>query len=179
MDSPSLSELSLKQLNHVLLAKLSTLSSSDATKLRGKRILVIDRESLVDLCKEYVSESEVSTLLNTDLDKTHTDTKKPPSSVDSDASELANCTPQQLLYRAECMRKHPEIVRASAPAMAKLSDKEIFAMADKMQALAENPEVPLPHHSRHHTNQLLHLCVRCDLICPNTCNPCLQTTSPT
>jgi hypothetical protein len=55
-----------------------------------------------------------------------------------EAFEAANMSPEQMRYRAECMRRHPEIVRSSNPMMASLSDDEIRAAADQMEALASS-----------------------------------------
>lgn len=58
-----------------------------------------------------------------------------------EAADYGNLTPDQMRYRAECMRKHPEIVRASNPMMASLTDDQIRAAADQMEALAQsNPD---------------------------------------
>lgn len=133
------SKLSLKQLNALLLRKKSFLPKPEGDELAKKRAAVIDKEGLIDLCKEYVQEEEIETLLN---DATGS---KPQSSIPSnlagEAAAFADCTPEQLLYRAESMRKHPHIVRASDPSMAGLSDEAIYEFADKLKMLAENPEV--------------------------------------
>jgi hypothetical protein len=58
--------------------------------------------------------------------------------VSQEAAEYAEMSPEQMRYRAECMRKHPEIVRASNPMMASLSDADICAAADQMEAMASS-----------------------------------------
>jgi flagellar biosynthesis regulator FlbT len=58
--------------------------------------------------------------------------------VREEAEKYAEMSPEQMKYRAECMRKHPEIVRASNPMMASLSDAEICAAADQMEAMASS-----------------------------------------
>lgn len=127
-----------------MLAKISELATAQADELRKKRSLVIDKEGLVDLCKEYIEESNIDTLLKCENIKTSPNATPPESSgsqMAAEAMEFSNSSPEQLLYRAECMRKQPDIVRASDPAMANLSNEEIYAMADRMKMLAENPAV--------------------------------------
>jgi hypothetical protein len=128
------SKLSLKQLNALLLRKKSFLPKPEGDELARKRAAVIDKEGLIDLCKEYVQEEEIETLLNDAA-------SSKPSNLAGEAAAFADCTPEQLLYRAESMRKHPHIVRASDPSMAGLSDEAIYEFADKLKILAENPEV--------------------------------------
>lgn len=129
-------ELSLKQLNTLISRKRISLPSKEGDELLKKRAIIIDKEDLINLCKEYIKENEIDTLLTESAGESNLKA----SNLATDAS-FADCTPEQLLFRAESMRKHPAIVRASDPSMAGLSDEAIFEFADKLKMLAENPQV--------------------------------------
>jgi hypothetical protein len=55
-----------------------------------------------------------------------------------EAMEAANLSQDQVKYRADCMRRHPDMVRSSNPMMAFLSDEEIRAAADQLETLSHS-----------------------------------------
>jgi hypothetical protein len=151
--------LTIKKLKHILLVKSLEIDSNLASTVKNTVATAVEKETLITLCNQYIDPSDIDRLSNkslSDYKSTQTtlnaSTSKNLTSNKSNAlpkmdemrqraEQLSSQSPDQLRYQAACMRRDPNFIRRSSPEYEKLSDAQIFQMADQMEQLASNPDM--------------------------------------
>ena len=153
--------LSIKQLKQVLNARCLDLSAEEAKSVKSQMANIVEKCSLVSLCKEHVAAGDIQMCLDTPLDKKATPS---PSAAPQPATAKQSTTgggsgtqrgfsaseykkrvsshmgsPDQLRYSAACMRRDPAAFRRSNAEAAGYSDDQILAMAANLEQMAADP----------------------------------------
>lgn len=152
--------LSIKQLKQVLNARCLDLSGEEARSVKTQMSNIVEKGSLVSLCKEHVEVGDIQKYLDTPLDRKPSPSPPvQPSTAAYQSSSASGSAPQssfsaseykkrvsshmgspdQLRYSAACMRRDPAAFRRSNPEAAGYSDDQVLAMATNLEQMAADP----------------------------------------
>eukprot|EP01038_Epipyxis_sp_PR26KG_P011909 gene11909-15933_t len=136
----SFDSLSIKQLKNIMKAKAATMEGKKREITLRKLDQIVEKPALVKFVQEFVTLSEVESLLSAHSTTAVNDTSSSskPTKKKSNSSTPA-LTPDQLRQNAAMMRRDPAMVRRSQPAFANMTDEQIKQYADQLEQAAADP----------------------------------------
>lgn len=138
-----LESLSVKQLRYMLRMKAASLSEGEREALKASEAAIVEKPPLVALVDSSMSQSEMKQFLASYAQEKSAPAQTPsvrkPRKPDSQLEDLRRATPDQLRQQARLFRRDPDFVRRSNPQLAHLSNADLLASADQMEAMADNP----------------------------------------
>lgn len=130
----SINSLNIKEMKQILTIKeVGNLTGYDKSQLR--EMLKIKTESEEEIAEILAKANEPS--------ESNSNQSAPMKhKMQSQASQLANMTPDQLRQQAQMLRTvPPDQIRRMNPAMAGFSDAQILMAANQMETMANNPQM--------------------------------------
>lgn len=138
-----LESLSVKQLKYMLKMKAASMSEGEREALKEGEARVVEKAPLISLVESSMSQSEMKQFLASYAQEKNappqTSSARKPRKPDSQLEDLKRATPEQLRQQARVFRRDPDLVRRSNPQLAHLSNAELLASAEQMEAMADNP----------------------------------------
>lgn len=138
------SDLSTKHLSQLLRKRAEELPEQERSSLLQRRAVITDREDLLQLCQEFLTEDCLSkdpaeppsNTSNSNANAPSSSQPKKTSSVLPEES-VANMTPDQLRSQVRAMRMNPSAF--SAMQSPPLSVDQVLQAANQMEQAANNP----------------------------------------
>jgi hypothetical protein len=151
----SISTLSVTQLKNVVRAKAKVYAEDKKKSTLAELEKIIEKEKLVRFVERHVQPQEVEALLagyatttasassssasQRNKQREAVDAALKQQSGQKNSSSQPIPTAEQVIRQCQEMRKNPEMVRRANPDFAKLSDKEIFDLANEQEKMARDP----------------------------------------
>lgn len=156
MAVPTFASLTIKQLKHVIRSKCNDYEDEERKAIIKDMNNMVEKEPLQALAEKHVKSTELLKLLSTLPDKAGSANQSVMIGSTGGGSsrrggmrqqyqqqevDVSKASPKQLREQAAFLRRNPDMVRKTQPAMAHMSNQEILEAAQQLEELANNPNM--------------------------------------